>query len=184
MKSQDMSIKSSNPSNESLKDNRWGVLAVVMVAGVVADQFTKKWADRFIKPRGIIEIIEGYFQLRYSRNPGAFFSLGADLPPFFRRAFFVTSTIVAIGLMANLYKQTSKRQKALMWALVLLLTGAVGNLIDRVLYGEVIDFLHLHIYDVFHWATFNVADMCISAGLVLLVIDMFTHGRHPKSATS
>jgi signal peptidase II len=157
-------------------DSRWKTLGIVMVIGTVADQITKKIADARLRDVGIVEVVEGYFQLRYSRNPGAFFSLGANLPPLFRRTFFITSTIVAMALMVKLYKDTPWGQKALRWALVLLLTGAVGNLIDRVLYGEVVDFLHLHWEDVFHWATFNVADMCISAGLCLLLWDLFTTG--------
>ena len=89
-----------------------------------------------------------------------------------------------MGLMLKLYKDTPHKQGVLRWALVLLLTGAVGNLIDRVLYGEVIDFLHLHFKDVFHWATFNVADMCISAGLCLLIADLFITGNKPSQTTT
>ncbi|MEM9189907.1 MAG: signal peptidase II [Myxococcota bacterium] len=146
---------------------------------VIIDQVTKTFADRDLPGRAPIVIIEGIFQLRYSRNPGAFFSLGADLPDGFRRVFFVVATLLAIALIVRLHIKAGRERWALRAALFLLLSGAVGNLVDRVFYGEVIDFLHLHYEDVFHWATFNVADMYICVGLILLVVDMIRPG--PKT---
>jgi len=151
---------------------RWTLLGAVVAVGVIADQITKRIAHAELDPRTPIEVVPGFFQLRYSRNPGAFFSLGASMSPGVRRAFFVVATLLAIGLISHLYRKAADTQRALRWALMLLLAGAVGNLIDRALYGEVIDFLHLHVKDIFHWATFNLADVYITFGLVLLVVDV------------
>ena len=136
---------------------RWLLASLVVVSGVIFDQLTKRLVEA---------------ELRYSRNSGAFFSIGESVPETPRRIGFVVLTLAALGLMTRLYAKTDDSQKLLRWALVLLCTGAIGNLIDRILYGEVIDFLHLHLREVFHWATFNVADIYIAGGLVLLVWDL------------
>jgi signal peptidase II len=151
---------------------KWGLLGVVVAVGVAADQITKQWADAELRDAGIVPVIEGFFRLDYSRNPGAFFSLGADMSPGVRRIFFVVATLGAVLLITHLYRKSEPSHKALRWALALLLAGALGNLVDRAMSGEVIDFLHLHWQEAFHWATFNLADIYITIGLVLLVWDM------------
>lgn len=155
--------------------SKWGALSIVVALGVTLDQITKRIAHAELRMRGIVTVVEGFFDFRYSRNPGAFFSLGADMSGGIRRAFFIAASLVAIGLIVHLFRKAAPTQRALQWALMLLLAGAVGNLVDRVLYGEVIDFLHLHWHDAFHWATFNVADIFISAGLGLLLVDLVGH---------
>ena len=156
----------------TLVARRWLLAATIVVSGVALDQLTKRIADAKLRSLQIVSVIEGFFELRYSRNTGAFFSLGESVPDGPRRVGFVVLTLAAIGLMVHLYRKAGESQRLLRWALVLLCTGAIGNLIDRVLYGEVIDFLHLHVREVFHWATFNVADIYIAGGLVLLVWDL------------
>ncbi len=152
---------------------RWGVLAAVVAAGVALDQIAKQLAEAHLRGRGLVTVIEGFFELRYARNPGAFFSLGAELSPSIRRGVFVVASTAASALILRLYAKSEPAQRVLRAALMLLLAGALGNLVDRVLWGEVIDFAHLHFRDVFDWATFNVADVLIVAGLVLLVVDLF-----------
>jgi len=146
--------------------------AAVVVSGVALDQLTKLWATRELMGRPFQQVIPGYFELRYSLNRGAFFSFGADLPSSVRQAFFVGMSLLVCLLIVRLLRKLPPAHRAARWALVLLLTGAIGNLIDRVRSGEVVDFLHLHLRDVFHWATFNVADMYIAGGLCLLILDL------------
>ncbi len=157
---------------------RWGVLAAVVGAGVALDQSTKQLAEAHLRGHGLVPVIEGIFELRYARNPGAFFSLGADLTPSIRRAFFVVASTAASALILRLFAKADATQRAYRVALALLLAGALGNLVDRVLWGEVIDFAHLHYRDVFDWATFNVADAFIVGGLGLLVLDLFRRNGH------
>ena len=152
---------------------RWMVLSVVVATGIVVDQYTKYLAQTVLSHRGIVPIIEGFFDLRYSRNPGIFFGLGSQISDKVRLFLLIGGSLLAIGLIVELFRKTQETQRFLRGALMLLLSGACGNLIDRVLHGEVVDFLHLHWQEVFHWATFNVADILIVIGLVLLFIDMF-----------
>jgi signal peptidase II len=154
-------------------EKRWILLGAVVTVGVALDQIAKRLADAHLRGRGLVTVIDGCFDLRYARNPGAFFSLGADLSPGLRRGVFVVASVAAAALIGRLYARARAKQRALRWALMLLLAGALGNLVDRLLYGEVIDFVHLYWRGVFDWATFNVADVLIVAGLALLVVDMF-----------
>ena len=162
------------------RDVGWGLLATVVVVGVVVDQITKQLADAFLRGRGLVTVLDGFFELRYARNPGAFFSLGAELTPGLRRAVFVIASLAASALIVRLFARAEREQRALRWALMLLLAGAIGNLVDRVVYGSVIDFVHLYWRGVFDWATFNVADVLIVAGLVLLVVDLFRSRSAPN----
>lgn len=145
---------------------------LLVTAGALLDQLGKYWAHTSIRPRMIVPVWEGFFELRYSLNTGAFFSFGSNLPDAFRRAFFIVAPTLALGLIVAVYRQTRITQRRQAWALCLLASGAVGNLIDRIRSGAVIDFLHLHYGEVFHWATFNIADIWIAAGLTLLILDM------------
>jgi signal peptidase II len=151
---------------------RYGLFAVVVLAGVVLDQITKAWAEAALGSRELIVVIDGYFELVLARNRGAFFSLGEHLPDSVRVAFFVLAAVVAIAVMLRLFAATQPSQRALRWALMLLCSGAIGNMIDRARRGSVVDFLHMHLREVFHWATFNVADIWITAGLLLLLADL------------
>jgi signal peptidase II len=144
----------------------------VFGAGVAIDQITKAWADSQLRIRGIVEVLPDVLDLRYVRNPGAFFSMGAGLQQDLRRVLLSAAGVVVLGLIAALYARTGAGQGRLRWALVLLSSGAAGNLIDRVRHGEVIDFVHLHAGSVLRWATFNVADVLITAGLFLLVLEL------------
>jgi signal peptidase II len=164
----------------STSARRFGLLAAVVLGGVAVDQITKYLADTYLRGRGIVTVIDGFFELRYARNPGAFFSLGADLDPSVRRVLFVVASLVATALIMRLYIKTGETQSILRGGLMLLMSGAVGNLIDRAIQGEVIDFVHLYWRGVFDWATFNVADVLITAGLALLVVDIFL----PRTAAS
>ncbi len=163
-------------------DHRYRLLALVVPLGVVIDQVAKHIANAHLMLGRPVPVIHGFFELRYSRNPGAFFSLGAGLDPTFRRVFFVVATLGAVALIAHLYRRSRPAQRALRWGLALLLAGAFGNLVDRALYGQVTDFLHLHFREVFHWATFNVADIYICSGLILLVADMLRPAPVPAPA--
>ena len=162
---------------------RWGVLAAVVGAGMALDQIAKQLAEAHLRGRGLVPVVEGFFELRYARNPGAFFSLGAELSPPIRRGLFVVASAAASALILRLYAKSEPAQRILRVALMLLLAGALGNLVDRVLWGEVIDFAHFHFRDVFDWATFNVADVLLLVGVVLLFFYLRRDGDELEEAS-
>jgi signal peptidase II len=150
-----------------------------MVAGaiVVVDQATKWLVDGAL-PLGRSVVVTPFFDLVNVRNPGAAFSFLAGASGW-QRGFFIGIALVAsVWIVWMLARSLQQRLFAL--ALTLILGGAVGNLIDRVRLGEVIDFLH------FHWAgnyfpAFNVADSAITCGAVLAVLDAFLQSRKAGS---
>lgn len=111
-------------------------------------------------------------------NPGGAWGIFGDKPDYIRLPFFFLISAVAVVFVISLHRKLEPKQTALKWALPLLLGGALGNLIDRIRHKSVIDFLEFSITkgaeDAFKWPTFNVADIWIVAGVILMAIDMFT----------
>ena len=137
---------------------------------IVVDQVTKRVIDSAMQLHQTIELIP-YFQLTYMRNQGAAFSFLSGAGGW-QRWFFIGLAIVAsVFIFVWLRKlDPTRRREAVAWALVL--GGALGNLIDRILYGYVIDFLDVYVGD-WHWPAFNVADSAITVGVALLLLDSF-----------
>lgn len=160
-------------------------LYLVLGAGltIVADQLSKIWAvgalavpDGFLPEnasqiRTKLQVVsEGWFNFRLAGNKGAAWGLFRDLPESYRVGFFVVISAVAIAVIMGLYRKATG-QKLLRVALTLILGGAIGNLIDRIRWGYVIDFIDWY-YKESHWPTFNVADIAISTGVGLLILDL------------
>jgi signal peptidase II len=161
------------------------LLGVTTALILLLDQITKYAVDSSMRLHESIPVIEGLFSITYVRNPGAAFGFLSGAPPLFRSIFFVIVTILAI-LLVLYYIFKSKEEEPLMtFGLSLILSGAVGNLIDRVRSGEVIDFLDVYVAS-YHWPAFNVADSAISVGAVILFIELIRQGRggdrHSKGA--
>lgn len=146
-------------------------LWVGSIAGVVLllDQVTKFIVMRRIAMFEVITVIPGFFNLTYVRNRGAAFGMFAGVPGIWRSVFFIIVTVIAVAAIVLLIRKTSER--LLVAAFSLIAGGALGNLIDRVRWGEVVDFIDWYVRS-YHWPTFNVADSAISVGVGLLVVDM------------
>lgn len=142
---------------------------LIIGAVLVLDQFTKYIIETRVRLFEIITVIPGFFNITHVRNKGAAFSLFSGAPDAFRSVFFISVTVVAVAVIAVLIKKTHER--LLLVAFSLILGGAVGNLIDRIRYGEVVDFVQWYVKS-WYWPSFNVADSAISVGVTLLVIDM------------
>jgi signal peptidase II len=116
-----------------------------------------------------ITVIPGFFNLTHVRNRGAAFSLLSGAPAAFRSVFFITITLIAVAVIAVLIRKAHERLLVVSFSLIA--SGAVGNVIDRIRYGEVVDFIHWYIRS-YSWPSFNIADSAISVGVALLAIDM------------
>jgi signal peptidase II len=148
---------------------KWKIVAGWLAAIVVVDQITKAIVDRTMALHHSIPIIDGLFNLTYVRNTGAAFGIFAGSHEVFRRPFLIGVSIVAIGFIFVMLKRLREDATGLAVALAFILGGAIGNLIDRVGYGEVIDFLDVY-WANYHWPAFNVADSFITIGVTITLI--------------
>ncbi len=143
---------------------------------LVADQATKLWATARLKPVGIIEVIPDYFRFSYALNRGVAFSLFADVQFNIKWVLAAISGLAAL-MVVHYLARTPLTHRRMCWALALLLAGILGNLIDRIRLGEVVDFIELHWRDQFTWPTFNIADSAICIGAVLLALELLREER-------
>lgn len=153
-----------------------GLLGLILAL----DLSTKYLAQSFLKHVHFITIIPNFFHLTYVENRGAAFGLLAEMNPLYRTSFFVAVSAIAIILIILFYLKTEEGSNIFYLGLLLILGGAIGNLIDRLRLGLVIDFLDFHWYQ-YHWPAFNIADTAICLGVGLLIIDMIFTSKQEKN---
>jgi signal peptidase II len=146
----------------------WYVLALVVV---IIDQWTKWLAETKLTFHDPVPVIEPFLNWTLAYNYGAAFSFLADAGGWQKWFFSGLALLMSLFLIIYLIK-APRKATLLSFGLALVLGGAVGNLIDRLLHGHVIDFIHVHYADVWHYPIFNIADIGISIGVLLIVIDM------------
>jgi signal peptidase II len=143
---------------------------------LLSDQMTKVWiVDRFAYGEQLT-LIPGFFNLTHVRNPGGAFSFLATMPGEIRQAFFLGTGVLAVGLLIVFLRRLEPGEWLAAVAIGGVLGGAIGNLTDRVVYGEVIDFLDFRLIGGYVWPTFNMADCWIVVGVGILMIEMFVQG--------
>jgi len=147
---------------------RWGLALAVGVGVLAADQLTKGIVERTMRLHETIVLLP-VFALSYVRNTGAAFGVLAGIPPAVRVPLFLAVTLGAAGALISFLRRTPADQPWVVAAIGGILGGAVGNLVCRLRYGEVIDFLDLHWGDL-HWPAFNVADSAITTGVVIVLL--------------
>ena len=137
---------------------------------LILDQGSKWFADSLLGPHDAVPLLP-FLDLRKAYNPGAAFSFLSDASGW-QRWFFSGLAVLVIGVLVAWLRRLPSGQVRMALALSLILGGAAGNLIDRLVYGHVIDFIDLY-YGTWHWPTFNIADSAITLGAVLLILDAF-----------
>lgn len=186
---------------------QWAFLGVVALVTAGVDLWTKAWAIKRLSmpsprvvplctpPQGMshylyqrvphneIVLSRNYLELRYAENCGGAWGLLHGASEKIRRPFFFLITVLAILFIVHLYRSLEKDQRAMRLALPLVLGGAIGNLVDRLRLGYVVDFILMHWKDKAYWPTYNVADIAITIGIALMLFE-FIFGGKPKSATA
>lgn len=178
------------------------ILAAVALVVFALDIGTKIWASSALEGAPH-EVIPGTLRFVLAHNFGGAFGLGSDWSPVVRTLFFLGFGVFAVWFIISLYRKLQPDQWAYKWGLPLVLGGALGNLSDRIFHGSVVDFIDYQAgwvtwmntginavtsifgkrwYITNHWPTFNVADIAICVGLLLIVFQMFVSGRKEAKA--
>jgi signal peptidase II len=144
------------------------VLSVAALV-VVLDQLTKWYIRHTIGLYESITVIDSLFHITYVRNSGGAFGLLAGTTRALRLPFFLLVSGAAVGALLFFVQRVEPGRRFLLFALGAILGGALGNLVDRMISGEVTDFLDLHWHG-YHWPAFNVADSCITGGMLILLV--------------
>ena len=172
---------------------------LALVLFTVADLWTKAWAMEVLSRAAVtappvctpdadgrryqrlrtqsIVLVPNYLELRYAENCGAAFGLLDDSPRWLRTMVFMAAGTIAIAALLWMFVR-GRGGPLFAMAVPLVVSGAIGNLVDRVHLGYVVDFIYFHIYDRFEWPTFNIADATITVGVALLLLDGL---RRPES---
>jgi signal peptidase II len=164
------------------------VTGISLAADLVSKYYAKSRLSGFdLKTRAMprVEIWKDHLDFIFAQNPGGAWSFLRGLPDTLRRPFFLVVSAAAIVFIISIYRRIGDDQRAMKWGLPLALGGAMGNLVDRMRYGWVVDFIDIYISRrgrEHHWPTFNVADIAIVVGVGLMAIDMlWVRGKKPGS---
>lgn len=158
-------------------NNKYLWVGSIVSLVLALDLVTKYLVQVHMRLYEVITVVPGFFNLTHVRNKGAAFGVLSNLPDFWRTAFFVTITLIAVFAIAALIRKTWEPLPVLAFSLIA--AGAVGNMIDRIRYGEVVDFIQWYVKS-YYWPSFNVADSAISIGVALLAIDMLFGKQKPE----
>ena len=159
----------------TMKRKYW-VLLVICFWILFVDQWTKHAIQQRVVLYQKVEVVHGFFNLVHVRNTGGAFGILGGEKGGLGSLFFVVVSLVAIGSILFLYIRLKEDEKILSLSFSLVLSGAIGNLIDRLRYGEVVDFLDFYLFS-FHWPAFNISDSAICLGIGLMALELLTRDR-------
>ena len=155
----------------SWQTNKYIKLTIIAIAVVCLDQISKVIILKTLPLYQSVEVIPGFFNLTHIHNPGGAFGFLADQTSTLRHFVFLIVSLLAIGLIFYFYKKTPQSHPWLASGFALIFGGAIGNIIDRLRLGEVVDFLDFYIGR-WHWPAFNVADSAVTIGIFIFIYHM------------
>jgi signal peptidase II len=154
--------------NARVMGNRFVKLILIAGCICIVDQLIKAIIVNSLPLYQTITVIPGLFNLTHIQNPGGAFGFLSGNSSQLRHIFFLVSSLAAMGLVIYLYAKMPPGYRFLESGFALILGGAIGNAVDRIRVGKVVDFLDFHIQDL-HWPAFNLADSTIVIGIIIFV---------------
>jgi signal peptidase II len=153
--------------------SRWFIFGIIASVILVADQVTKQMVIESIPLMRGIDLVPGFVDLVHVRNPGAAFGIMSRADWDFRKLFFILISVAALAVIIGLFVTSRELPWRMVIGYSLFFGGALGNLVDRIRFGEVIDFLDVH-WGQYHWPAFNVADSALCVGVGLFALHILT----------
>jgi signal peptidase II len=150
---------------------KYWVLFIFLFGVLLLDQLTKSMIVQKLFLYEKVEVIRGFFNIIHVRNTGGAFGIFGGEKGGLGSVLFVVVSLLAIGAIVYLFVKAREDEKVLAFSFTLILSGALGNLIDRIRYGEVIDFIDFHV-STYHWPAFNIADSAICIGIGLMALEL------------
>ncbi len=163
-------------------ESKYLVLATIAGFLVVLDQITKIYVHANFSLGETVPVIQDIFHITYVRNLGAAFGIFRDMPELFRSIFFKSMPPIAMIIIVYMLKGVPNDDRWQVFSLSMIFGGAVGNYIDRLRFGYVIDFLDVHYKQAWSYPAFNVADSAIVCGVSILFVLMFYRDYIEKKA--
>jgi len=165
-----------SPGGLEVKHHKYLKLSAIAGFVIIFDQITKAVIQNTVPLYHSITVIPGFFSITHIHNPGGAFGFMANKSSGLRNLLFLLISSLAICLIFYFYKKTPQKYSLLSACFALILGGALGNLIDRIRFGKVVDFLDFYIGS-YHWPAFNVADSLLCIGIGLLIISTIFTGK-------
>lgn len=159
-----MAMEVVNTSRQRANLQKYLLLSAILLGGCQADQGLKYWAATQLKGKPSMQIIPDVFELSYVENAGVAFGLLGQIADPFRIPLIVILPLIATSIIGFIVWRWRNRNMRMLLPLVLVLSGAIGNILDRVNYGYVIDFFYFHYQYSYNFPVFNVADMLVFIG--------------------
>jgi signal peptidase II len=158
-----------------LRFKAYGLAAAV----VILDRCTKWLVETYVSAMDTYRVIPGFFDIVHSENRGVAFGLFNDSSSEWRTTLLILLSLAAVIFVSAMLWRPDRLDRSSFWGLALILGGAAGNVLDRVVWGRVTDFLDFYLGS-YHWHTFNIADSAIVVGSALLLLDLL----RPKRQTA
>ena len=156
--------------------NKYLLLTVVSGGVIIIDQLSKYAVQHMMTLHSPIEVIPGFLNLTYMQNPGAAFGIFGDVAETMRLVILIGITLLAFVILIYMYLKIKEKDNLVLISVAMIIGGAIGNLIDRIRFQKVIDFLDFYMGR-YHWPAFNIADSAITAGTMILVFTILFSGR-------
>jgi signal peptidase II len=173
-------MQEDNKKAATAKRLAWGWMLSAALMVVAMDQLTKALVMSFIEKGQVVAVLPGLFNLTLHFNRGAAFGMLANLADGARQAALVVTTVVALACVVYLLIKDYLGDRLGQVALALIVGGALGNIVDRLQFGEVVDFLDFY-YTQYHWPAFNLADSMICIGVAVLLLKPLTKHKREKA---
>jgi signal peptidase II len=158
-----------------MKRKYW-ILLIVFVFIFLIDQWTKFLVQQKLFLYQSVEIIPAFFNLIHVRNTGGAFGVLGGERGGLGSFLFIAVSLIAVAAILVLFTRLKEEDRNLSLSFSLVLSGALGNLVDRLRHGEVVDFLDFHVGS-YHWPAFNIADTAICIGIALMVLELWVRDR-------